>query len=250
MGVINRVVRPLVRVWGRPIDSLELEVVNPLSVGLMHEARRECAGEAESAPQRIRPGRVVLRPAWGRDHYAIDEVRRANSQWLRPWEATLPPDSPESVPDIGEYRRRTDRDQRRSLSLTMMCEVDGAIAGQFVLSNVHHGAMSQGMLGYWLARQWSGRGLGTLGAALVIDLVIAELGVHRVEVDVRPNNEPSLGLCRKLGLHLEGLRPRFMHINGEWADHLCFSIDAESLPEAGLVRGRLLGAEDTLSSDD
>ena len=74
--------------------------------------------------------------------------------------------------------------------------------------------MSQGMLGYWLARDFVGRGLGALGSAMVIDLVIGELGLHRVEVDVCSENERSFGVCRRLGLREEGLCPRFMHING------------------------------------
>ena len=55
---------------------------------------------------------------------------------------------------------------------------------------------------------------------------------------VRPENERSLGVCRGLGLVEEGLRPRFMHIGGQWADHIAFFIDSESLPEGGLVRRR------------
>ena len=90
-----------------------------------------------------------------------------------------------------------------------------------------------------LAQAWAlvglGRGLGALVAAMVIDLAIGELGLHRVEVCVRPENERSLALCRRLGLHEEGMRRRFMHIAGKWADHVAFSIDRESLPEGGLV---------------
>lgn len=263
--------RPFARVWGRPIGDLELVVLDPVGSGLMHAPRAlddaQGAGVVEPPKEAVTPARrrsgmrgeagggvegprrLVLRPAWGRDHAAIDDVRRANSAWLRPWEATLPPESREKLPDLAEYQRATDRDQRLGKALIMLVEADGRVVGQFALSNVQGGAMSQGMLGYWLAREWAGRGLGTLGAALVIDLVIGELGLHRVEVDVRPENGPSLGLCRRLGLHYEGRRPRFMHINGAWADHLCFSIDAESLPEGGLVRGRLLG-DDLRAGDD
>ena len=98
--------------------------------------------------------------------------------------------------------------------------------------------MSSGMLGYWIVSNWAGRGLGSLCAALVLDLVVGELGLHRVEVCVRPENERSLGVCRGLGLTEEGLRPRFMHIAGQWADHVAFFIDSESLPVGGLVQRR------------
>lgn len=213
----------------------------------LDEARRRIAELSPEGPSPRRPARgiglLVIRPAWGRDHLSIDSVRRRNALWLNPWEATMPPESDEPVPDIGEYIRRIDREQREGRALVMVCEADGEIAGQFSVSNVVGGAMSQGMLGYWLAREFAGIGLGALGAAMVVDLVIGELGLHRIEVDVRPENVRSLGVCRRLGLREEGLRPRFMHINGEWADHLCFSIDREALPEGGLVRSRILREE-------
>ena len=69
----------------------------------------------------------------------------------------------------------------------------------------------------------------------MMDLVIGELGLHRIEVNVRPENERSLGLCRKLGLREEGYRERYMNIAGQWADHVSFAMDAESLPEGGMV---------------
>jgi hypothetical protein len=134
--------------------------------------------------------------------------------------------------------RRAERDHREGTGLIFGVQIDGRFVGQFTVSNVHWGAMSSGMLGYWIVSDWAGRGLGSLVAALVLDLVVGELGLHRVEVCVRPENERSLGLCRGLGLVEEGLRPRFMHIAGEWADHVAFFIDAESLPEGGLVQRR------------
>lgn len=249
--------RPFARVWGRPLDALRLEVFDPLEQKLLHAPRPMPPEASERVDSRLgvegspssretrRIDSVLIRPAWGRDHFRIDALRQDNAQWLRRWEASMPPESDEPIPDLGEYARRIDREQKRGRALILACEVDGVLAGQFSVSNVVWGAMSQGMLGYWLARDFVGRGLGALGSAMVIDLVIGELGLHRVEVDVCPENERSLGVCRRLGLREEGLRPRFMHINGAWADHLCFSIDRESLPEGGLVRSRILAEDDS-----
>ena len=78
-------------------------------------------------------------------------------------------------------------------------------------------------------------GVASLVVAYMMDLVIGELGLHRIEVNVRPENERSLGLCRKLGLREEGYRERYMNIAGQWADHVSFAMDAESLPQGGMV---------------
>lgn len=215
------------RVWGGSPARLALRVPDPVGRGFM--------GPASPSARAGDPRELVVRPALGRDHLRIDAVRRGDREWLAPWEATMPPEADEPVPAIAEYCNRIDREQREGRTLMLVVEADGKVAGQYSLSNVQRGAMSQGMLGYWLASSWSGRGLGALVAAMVIDLAIGELGLHRVEVCVRPENERSLALCRRLGLHEEGLRRRFMHIAGKWADHVAFSIDRESLPEGGLV---------------
>lgn len=216
------------RVWGRDIDMLTLRVSDPVGRGFLRSG---------SAANPL-PRELVIRPVQGEEHRALDAVRRADGHWLRPWEATLPPDTLEHVPTFAQYVRRADIDHREGTGLIFGVQVDGAYVGQFSISNVHWGAMSTGMLGYWVLSEWAGRGLGSLVAALILDLVVGELGLHRVEVCVRPENERSLGVCRGLGLVEEGLRPRFMHIGGAWADHLAFYIDAESLPEGGLVRRR------------
>ncbi|HEV2930488.1 MAG TPA: GNAT family N-acetyltransferase, partial [Propionibacteriaceae bacterium] len=41
----------------------------------------------------LRHDAVILAPLRHRDGGAWERVRRANAEWLRPWEATLPPGS-------------------------------------------------------------------------------------------------------------------------------------------------------------
>lgn len=212
------------RIWGRTVAELTLVQADPARRGLLSPGSN---GDVK---------RLVVRPVMGRDHHRVEAVRRANWQWLSPWEATLPAGSNEELPDIYTYRRRMDRLTRRAEVLFMMVEVDGHIAGQISLSGVQWGALRSGALGYWLARPFAGRGIGSLAVAMVIDLVIGRLGLHRIEVNVRPENARSLGLCHKLGLRDEGLRVRYMNIAGEWADHRSFAIDAEMLPAGGLVQ--------------
>jgi len=211
-------------VWGRPASDLTVVIEDPVARGLIRPV-------AWAADPRV----LVVRPCLGRDHERVDEARRANRLWLSPWEATLPSGTGESLPDMGSYRRTADRQQRDGTGLTMVVELEGQVAGLISLSGVQHGAMSQGMLGYWMTQESAGRGLGALTVAVVIDLVIGELGLHRIEVNVRPQNNRSLGLCHKLGLRHEGLKTRFMNIAGQWADHEAFAIDTEEWPQGGLV---------------
>ena len=38
-------------------------------------------------------------------------------------------------------------------------------------------------------------------------------------------------MVEKLGFREEGLRPRYLHIDGAWRDHLVFALTAEEVPE-------------------
>ena len=40
----------------------------------------------------------------------------------------------------------------------------------------------------------------------------------------------------KLGFREEGLRPRYLHIDGAWRDHLVFALTAEEVPDGLLGR--------------
>ncbi|MFZ9840950.1 MAG: GNAT family N-acetyltransferase, partial [Candidatus Nanopelagicales bacterium] len=67
-----------------------------------------------------------------------------------------------------------------------------------------------------------------------IDYLILQRLFHRVEIAIRPENQASLRVVQKLQLRSEGLRPRYLHIDGDWRDHEIFAID-ESEIESGLI---------------
>jgi ribosomal-protein-alanine N-acetyltransferase len=72
----------------------------------------------------------------------------------------------------------------------------------------------------------------------VLDHLFEEVGLHRVEADVRPENAPSLAVVRKLGMVEEGRHRRYLFIDGAWRDHLCFALLREDVP-SGVLRAYL-----------
>lgn len=182
---------------------------------------------------------VVLRATTGRDHLRVERVRRENREWLGPWEASLPPDTTTALPTWSEFPRFMDQRHAQGQALSMMVEVNGEIAGLITLGAIERGAIDSGALGYWITEKWAGKGVTSLAVAAVIDLLLGPLGLHRVEVNVRPENIPSMGLARKLGLREEGYRKNFMHINGRWADHVSFAITREDPHAGSLVEMRI-----------
>ena len=45
-----------------------------------------------------------------------------------------------------------------------------------------------------------------------------------MEICIRPENAKSLRVVEKLGFRYEGLKRRYIHINGDWRDHYCFGL--------------------------
>ncbi len=179
---------------------------------------------------------VTVRPIRVRDAKALDEELRRNRSWLRRWEATNPGAGPYYDARGGI---RLLRDMARSgIGLPFALEVDGAFAGQLNVSQIAFGSLSSCAIGYWVVERVAGRGVTPTAVALVADHCFTELGLHRVEICIRPENAASLRVVEKLGFRYEGLRRRYIHIDGGWRDHFAFALTVEDVPFGVLERWR------------
>jgi len=113
---------------------------------------------------------------------------------------------------------------------------DPVIVGQLTVSSIIWGSAMMATLGYWVDKACAGRGIAPTAVAMATDHCFKVLGLHRMEINIRPENAASLRVVEKLGFRDEGYRPRFLHINGEWADHRSFALTSEEVPEGLLNR--------------
>jgi ribosomal-protein-alanine N-acetyltransferase len=180
---------------------------------------------------------VGLRPLRYRDARVWHEVRARNADWLRPWDAT-PPDPRLSPVSFRTMVRRLAAQARLGESLPWLLTVDGRLAGQVNVSGIVRGSAQMAHIGYWIAQEHAGRGHMPTAVALAVDYCFGEMGLHRVEINIRPENAASLRVVQKLGLRSEGLRERYLHIDGDWRDHLSFAVTADEVPEGLLTRLR------------
>lgn len=180
---------------------------------------------------------VQLRPLRYRDARAWHELRQRNADWLRPWDATSP--DPGAVPvSFRAMVRRLNAGARLGESLPWALVVDGRLAGQVNVSGIVRGSAQTAHVGYWIGREHAGHGHVPTGVALAVDYCFGTLGLHRVEINVRPENTASLRVVAKLGLRPEGRRERYLHIDGDWRDHESFAVTAEEVPGGLLARLR------------
>jgi ribosomal-protein-alanine N-acetyltransferase len=181
-------------------------------------------------------GDITIRSIRLRDSRALERELTMNRRWLRQWEATNP-HGPMSF-DVRASIRNLQQNARAGLGLPFVIEVDGELAGQLNVSSISYGSLSSATIGYWVAERFAGRGATPTAVALATDHCFFGVGLHRMEICIRPENEPSLRVVEKLGFRYEGLRRRYIHINGDWRDHFCFALTAEELPQGVLRRWR------------
>ncbi len=125
---------------------------------------------------------------------------------------------------------------RRGTGLGFVILHNGNIVGQLNVASIQHGSVSSATIGYWIARSAAGNNITPIAVALAIDFLMDEIGLHRIEIDIRPENGPSLRVVEKLGLRLEGIKERFIHIDGAWRDHKVFAITVEEKKGSMLER--------------
>lgn len=206
----------------------------------------------------LRHGRVSLRPIRRRDARAWNEVHARNEYWLGPWEATVPPGpGSRTAMSFGQLAGDLRSQARQGRTLPWIVWYDpvaeghpgkGVLAGQLTVSGMTRGSAQWAQLGYWVDERWAGRGIIPLAVAMATDYCLGPLGLHRMEIVIRPENVNSRRVVEKLGFRGEGLRPRYLHIDGDWRDHLVYALNAEEIGPGGLVGrlaegGRLRGLE-------
>lgn len=189
-------------------------------------------------PVVLEDGDVRLRPLRRRDAKAWLALRAVNARWLERWEASSPVPIEGPAPTFGEFVRLLSAQARQGAALPFAVDVRGALAGQLTVSSIVYGSLRSASIGYWVSQHVAGQGVIPTSVALATDHCFAALGLHRVEVNIRPENAPSLRVVQKLGFRDEGLRERYLHINGEWCDHRTFALTTEDVPGGLLARWR------------
>ena len=177
---------------------------------------------------------VILRALRGKDRREWEALRAENIEWLLPWEAT----SPEPASTRVAFRhlvRQFDREAAAGRLLPFVIEMEGRLVGQMHLFGIAWGSLRSASAGYWVAKSVAGQGVMPLALAAACDHAFGGLGLHRVEVNIRPENTASLRVVEKLGFREEGVRLRYLHIDGEWRDHRSFALTSEDLGQSSLV---------------
>ncbi|MCU7822669.1 GNAT family N-acetyltransferase [Kitasatospora sp. DSM 101779] len=108
----------------------------------------------------------------------------------------------------------------------------GGLVGKCNVANIVMGRFCNGALGYDSYLPYAGTGRMSEGMQLVVDRCFAPnerggLGLHRLEINVQPDNTRSIAMAERLGFRHEGFTPRMLFLSGAWRDHERYALTAE-----------------------
>lgn len=178
-------------------------------------------------PIRITDRELTLRPLRYQDKKVWQQVHSRNADWLAPWEATRPAvDGNQMLPSFYAMVRHLNREARygRALPFGIWIEREGVpyFAGQITLGGIVMGAYRGAHIGYWIDERFANQGYTTRAVRALTKYSFETVQLHRIEINMRPENIASARVAQKSGYIFEGVRPRYLHISGQWRDHLTY----------------------------
>lgn len=147
--------------------------------------------------------------ATNRDHLAPWEPVRSNEFYTAAWQ------------ERHVDQCIADMDSGRGYRFVLVSD-DGEIRGRMNLNNVVRGAFRSADLGYWIDGSRLRRGLAGRGVAELIRFAEDELSLHRLQAATLLTSVASQRVLSSAGFAEIGLAPQYLHIAGEWRDHLLF----------------------------
>lgn len=98
------------------------------------------------------------------------------------------------------------------------------IIGDIGFSHIIGGALCSCFLGYKVDRDHTGMGYASEAIRRGVRYMFEVVGLHRIEANIMPENRASLRVIEKAGFSLEGFSPKYLKIDGRWADHHRFAL--------------------------
>lgn len=177
--------------------------------------------EARARP--ITTARLLLTPLDGTDTRDFADAVDASRSHLEPWLPWVP-----FTVDADSAARYTeasaaDWDASRACRFAVRERSTRRLVGIAGLEAIVH-LHAATELGYWLARDVTGRGLMTEAARAVVEFAFQVVRAHRVRVAAATTNHASLAVIRRLGFHFEGVAREAERCQGRWLDHAIFSL--------------------------
>ncbi len=170
-------------------------------------------------------GGVYLRPPLWADYEEWAALRRANRDFLQPWEPRW------KKQHLSRHNYKASME--RFLTLIKEDKVypfhvfsdknTKNLIGACNLTQIRRGSLQSAHIGYWIGNEYSRQGYARASIQTVLKFGFEGLGLHRIVAAVHKDNEASISLLAGIGFVHEGLARSYLKVDGVWTDHLIFS---------------------------
>ncbi|AJQ93009.1 GNAT family N-acetyltransferase [Gynuella sunshinyii] len=89
-----------------------------------------------------------------------------------------------------------------------------------------------GLVGYWLAREFCGKGIMTTALRQLIEIGFDEFQLNKIEVRCAVGNHSSQAIPERLGFNFDGVLRENEYLNGVFVDHKVYSILRREYPSS------------------
>jgi ribosomal-protein-alanine N-acetyltransferase len=166
--------------------------------------------------------RVKLRRPVSTDKKEFVTLIQQSKALHHPW--CFPPET-----EAAFKRYVKSRDQKTNDGFLICHAPTHAVMGVINLNCIVRGWLQSAYLGYYIGAAYAGQGYMQEALPLVVGYAFTELGLHRLEANIQPDNHASLALVKRCGFRKEGFSPRYLKINGIWKDHERWAILADEI---------------------
>lgn len=162
-------------------------------------------------------------PKWA-DFEDWVNLRRANRNYLQPWEPTWK----EQHLSRQSYKSRLAQFKKMIAADTgypfhVFRADDNRLVGACNLTHVQRGALQCAHIGYWVGQEYARNGFARASLRASLRFAFDDLGLHRVSAAVQADNVASIKLLETTGFTKEGVARSYLKIDNIWQDHIIYA---------------------------
>lgn len=158
------------------------------------------------------------------DHHHAEELYQLvkdNRQHLREWLPWV--DHMRTVEDFKKYIDSSKQRYVNHAEMGYMVMAEQTMIGRLGLYNIDITNKSAS-IGYWLDKQWLGKGIITRCCKTVIKEGFTRLQLNRIEIRVATENYKSQAIPERLGFKKEGIIRQGEFVNSQFVDLYVYSM--------------------------
>jgi [ribosomal protein S5]-alanine N-acetyltransferase len=107
--------------------------------------------------------------------------------------------------------------------LHLCVQVDGKVGGGIGVTTGIGTEEKTGQFGYWLGREYWGRGIATVAATAMLSHILKNMNLVRLQAPVFEWNAPSMRVLEKIGFEREAVLRKSVYKDGQLIDSVLYA---------------------------